>query len=84
MGPIPPSFTLDRFVGQQLQEIGVGGFCLQFRFQGHYVRSGKTGSVCNSLTNIGAAMKSRARPAFSTPGLATWPWLVLQGRAIDI
>jgi hypothetical protein len=43
----------------------------------------KTGSVCNSLTNKGAAMKNRARPAFTTPGLATWQWLVLQGRAID-
>ena len=32
MGPVPDTFTLDRFVGQQLQEVGVGEFVLNLRF----------------------------------------------------
>ena len=34
MGPIPKELNLDRFVGQQLQQICIGPFDLQFRFEG--------------------------------------------------
>jgi hypothetical protein len=34
MGPVPPEVNLDRMIGQQLQQICIGAYDLQFRFEG--------------------------------------------------
>ena len=39
MGPVPPDFTLEQFVGRQLNQVCIGPFDLQFRFDSTFVIS---------------------------------------------
>ena len=80
MGPIPKELNLDRFVGQQLQQICMGAYDVQFRFIGDD-RIRCTGTVLVELDGLnqevfGTELWKDANPLHQIVGRDVTGWRI--------